>query len=188
MRFTQTERAEQGVFVLGRLTKGEAKRGETRLAREAGAGRGRTGSFVHAAGYFYGNIAAPFVFRLSSRSSLSTFARYWWQPLGYIWIGGKRRVAPFPTGMKNNVAESVFRHPLKATARNPRASSIFIRDNFRPAKTIRPTARPLTPFAKTMQQTARQSRYGCTDVILRTTFRRSLDKRAARLARKIIAP
>lgn len=132
--------AEQSVFVLGDW-RGEKLTGvETRHTRETGAG-GRTGSFVHAAGYFYGNIAAPFVFRLSGRSSLSTFARYWWQPLGYIWIGGKRRVAPFPTGMKNNVAESVFRRPLKATR-----ALLFIRDNFRPAK----TARPLTPFAKTM--------------------------------------
>lgn len=142
MRFTQTQRLRtgcvrlEGGFGEGRTLKG----GETRRTREAGAGGRRTGSFVHAAGYFYGNIAAPFVFRLSGRSSLSTFARYWWQPLGYIWIGGKRRVAPFPTGMKNNVAESVLRRPLKATR-----APLFIRDNFRSAET---TARPLTPLAK----------------------------------------
>lgn len=47
-----------------RLGERKVKRGETR-GRTREEQEANAGSFVHTAGYFYGNIAAPFVFRLS---------------------------------------------------------------------------------------------------------------------------
>jgi len=84
--------------------------------REGKMGWRRTaGSFVHAAEYFYGNIAGPFVFRLSGREQ-SIDIRSIREPTARIrvWIGGKRRVAPFPTRMKNNVAECAATAAVKS--------------------------------------------------------------------------
>ena len=119
------------MFVLG-VGEGKSQKGRTRRAREAGTRGGKPSALYTRLDIFMA-ISPP---RLYSDCRAAAVYRHSLDTGGNrsdIWIGGKRSVAPFPTGMKNNVAESVFRRPLKATAHA--IPALFIRDNFRPAKT-----------------------------------------------------
>lgn len=101
---------ERDAFILYRYRSEEVvtEKGGTRSRARARRNGGELPAALHTRLDIFMAISPPRLYSdCRAASSLSTFARYWRQPLGYIWIGGKRRVAPFPTRMKNIVAESV---------------------------------------------------------------------------------
>lgn len=160
---------EQGVYVLaGGKLKGEKHGTPAEEEQEANAG-----SFVHVAGYFYGNIAAPFVFRLSEpqqsidiRSILEATAR--------IEI----------YGLEGSGALLLFRREWKITSRNlfspsvKSATPLFIRgrDNFRTGG--KKTTRLLTLSRRGNAETPNTSVRSAPTWFYGRFFRRSPDKRA----------